>query len=552
MNKEILEFCLEKGILLDKEVLSLFNEISDMESLKLIIEKIKSNTSQKIITREIFNKNKEQVSRFFLDLPKEKQKNLEKLKIKLGLSIEISREQINTVQCTPEIRGKMFQSSASTQSVKREQEVLEGKTKPVFELTKPKIEFGNVKIVSQNFPQSKKLEVKDFVNYFKNRLSSMRNILQEHSELNNLVSINKISGNRQGISIIGIVSDKRLTKNKNIIFDVEDLTGKIKVLVNENKKELFEKAGEISLDSVVGFNCSGSREIVFVNDIVFPESVLPERKKSPAEEYALFIGDLHFGSKRFLEKGFLKFIDYLNGKVENTPEVEKIKYLFVVGDLVTGVGVYPDQEKDLEINDLEEQFSRLAELLRKIRKDIKIILCAGNHEGVRLMEPQPLLDEKYAWELYEMENVVMTNNPATLNVGAVEGFSGFDVLTYHGFSFPYYAGNVNSLVKLRAMNQPELIMKYLLKNRHLAPTHASVQYFPSEQDFHLIKNVPDIFVAGHTHKSGVSYYNNVLLISVSSWEGMTPYQEKFGNEPDHCKVPMFNLKTRAVKILDFE
>jgi len=33
---------------------------------------------------------------------------------------------------------------------------------------------------------------------------------------------------------------------------------------------------------------------------------------------------------------------------------------------------------------------------------------------------------------------------------------------------------------------------------------------------------------------------------------MTPYQEKFGNTPDHCKVPMFNLKTRAVKILDFE
>jgi hypothetical protein len=33
---------------------------------------------------------------------------------------------------------------------------------------------------------------------------------------------------------------------------------------------------------------------------------------------------------------------------------------------------------------------------------------------------------------------------------------------------------------------------------------------------------------------------------------MTPYQEKFGNMPDHCKVPMFNLKTRKIKILDFE
>ena len=93
---------------------------------------------------------------------------------------------------------------------------------------------------------------------------------------------------------------------------------------------------------------------------------------------------------------------------------------------------------------------------------------------------------------------------------------------------------------------------YLLKNRHLAPTHASVQYFPLEEDALLIRDVPDIFVSAHTHKSAVSYYNNVLVVSVSCWESMTPYQEKFGNEPDHCKVPMFNLKTGAVKILDFE
>ena len=43
-----------------------------------------------------------------------------------------------------------------------------------------------------------------------------------------------------------------------------------------------------------------------------------------------------------------------------------------------------------------------------------------------------------------------------------------------------------------------------------------------------------------------------MLVSVSSWESMTPYQEKFGNVPDHCKVPVFNLKTREVKVLDFE
>ncbi len=95
-------------------------------------------------------------------------------------------------------------------------------------------------------------------------------------------------------------------------------------------------------------------------------------------------------------------------------------------------------------------------------------------------------------------------------------------------------------------------MTYLLKNRHLAPTHTSTQYFPSEKDFHLIKVVPDIFLSGHTHKSGLCYYNNILIISVSGWEKMTAYQEKRGAKPDFCKVPVMNLKTGAIKILDFE
>lgn len=104
----------------------------------------------------------------------------------------------------------------------------------------------------------------------------------------------------------------------------------------------------------------------------------------------------------------------------------------------------------------------------------------------------------------------------------------------------------------KAMNTPEEIMKYLLKNRHLSPTHSSVQYFPFEDDYLMVNKIPDIFVAAHTHKSAVSYYNNILIISTSCWESMTPYQEKMGNEPDHCKVPLFNLKTRVVKILDFD
>ncbi len=520
MDKKILDFCLKKGFLVDEEMLKLLHDTGDLESVKKILENIKNSTEKKIITRKLFEANAEQVDQFLLTLPEKARANFEKLKIKLGLSIEISKE---------------FGSKKISEE-------------PI-ELDKSK---NSVKIIAMAPTVTKKIEVQDFINYFRARYSELRNILQENPILSNPISISKIFGDRRGISVIGMVSDKRITKNKNFLFEIEDLTGKIRVVVNKNNTKVYEKAEDIALDSVIGFKGSGNQEILFANEVVFPEPNLLIRKKSLVEEYALFIGDLHFGSKLFMEKNFLNFIDYLNGKIPNTPEVQKIKYLFIVGDLVTGVGNYPNQERDLKILDLEEQFSGVAKLLGKIRKDIKIIISPGNHDGVRLMEPQPLFDEKYAWALYNLENVILTGNPASVNIGAKKDFPGFDVLTYHGFSFPYYANNVSKLTKKKAMNSPEEIMKYLLKHRHLAPTHTSTQYFPHERDWFLINSVPDILVSAHTHKSAVTHYNNILLISVSCWEKMTSYQEKFGNEPDHCKVPMFNLKTRQVKILDFE
>ena len=526
-TKEILKFCIERGLLIEPEVLDLLSEASDdSESVKLIIEKIRNHTQRRIITKSLFEQSKEQVREFFLTLPRENQKSLEKLKIKLGLEIEISR----LSETSPVTNSKEEDMQADFSQKEELEESVRVLTKPV--LTK------------------KKIGVEDFVKNLRNRFSEMRNILHDHTSLDNLVSINKISPGKK-ISIIGIVLDKRVTKNRNIIFEVEDLTGKVKVLVNQNKPELYVLAEEIPLDSVLGFSGSGDREILFVNNVVLPDVPLIERKKALVEEYVLFISDLQYGSSLFLEDNFRKFIDYLNGKVGNKYESEKIKYLFIVGDLVSGVGVYPSQKRDLKVADIEEQYQKITEIIGKIRPDIKIIISPGNHDGVRLLEPQPAMDEKYAWPLYNLRNVIMTGNPAYINIGATKNFPGFDVLTYHGFSYPFYADNVPSLLKQDALNSPEKIMTYLLRYRHLAPTHASTQHYPSDKDEMVINKVPDIFVSGHTHKSAVSYYNNVLLISGGTWEQETENQKKRGNKPDFCKVPMLNLKTRAVKILDF-
>ncbi len=516
-QEELQNLCLKKDLLLDGTLLELFSSFDNPNLAALLLERIKFFLGKNFLTLSLLRNNEKRVKEIIDEV---------------SIAQNFNKEEINK---------KLNLFGGKTNSFRLERE----NPRP--------IERGpKVKVVSSPQTPSKKLEVKDFVIHFRKRYEFYKGVLEGSSLLENLVSINKISNDKQKFSVIGIVTEKRVTKNKNIILDIEDLTGKMKVLISASKENLVEEADDIVLDSVIGFKGMGNNEILFVNELVFPEANLPERKKSDVEEYALFIGDMHYGSKRFLKKDFSRFIDYLNGKVPGTPEVKKIKYLFIVGDMVTGIGNYPNQEPDLMTVNLEEQFSEIAQILGTIRKDIQIIISPGNHDCVRLMEPQPLLDEKYAWPLYELENVTITGNPAMIKIGESKTFDGFNILTYHGFSFPYYANAVPKLIADKAMNQPEKIMKFLLKHRHLAPTHTSTQYFPLEKDGLLIREIPDIFVSGHTHKSGLAYFNNILVISVSSWEGFSSYQEKFGNKPDHCKVPMLNLKTRQVKILDFE
>jgi len=525
MDQSLLQFCLKKGFLVDPEVLTLFKDIENPVSAQIFMESLAQHNSTRMITKQFFS-NTSLIHEVFSRIPEEHKRSIEKLQIKLGLNIEISREIQTPI------------SEVSSSSTKLDLVVKQTRA-PIKVFCSP-----------TNF--NKKIEVSDFVKHYKNRFIEIKGVLQEHVELTNLVSINKISNNKQSLSIIGLVLEKKLTKNKNLILRVEDLTGTTSLLISANKLELLKKAEDVVLDSVLGFKCSGNKEILFVNDIIFPEAVLFERKHGPEENYAAFIGDLHVGTGLFMEDKFLRFIDYLNGVLPSQPSADKIKYLFIVGDLVCGVGIYPGQEKELIIKDLEGQFQKAAELLSKIRKDIQIVICPGNHDGVRIMEPQPLFDEKYAWPIYQLENVTLVTNPSRIVFGENGSFPGFNLLMYHGYSYHYYVDNVGHLRRAKATNSPEKIMAFLLKHRHMAPTHASTLYYPLEKDSLFIREVPDIFFSGHTHKGAVTYANNVLIISASTWESKTEFQEKMGNEPDFCKVPLFNLKTRAVHVLDFE
>ncbi len=526
-SQNVLKFCMEKGFLVEPGILNLFEDLDDPEDMKWILERIGCYSRSRIINKNILLKNVDFLREILSEFPSEKLSQVESLRSKMN-SFLFEKELLEF---------SINESQKKNNEATKKQEFL--------------LEKGSVKVFSKIPPLKPKLDVTDFVKNLRDKFNVLKNVLQEHQELENLVSIDKLSGKNQKSSIIGIVSNKQTTKNKNIMLEVEDLSGKIKILINQKNQELYLEAENIALDSVLGFVGFGDKEIFFANKIVFPDVPVIDKKYSNKEEYALFLGDIHYGSKLFMRENFLRFIDYLNGKDSNFEEVKKIKYLIIAGDIIAGIGIYPNQVHDLEVIDLEEQFKGFANLLSKIRKDITIIISSGNHDGVRLMEPQPPLDEKYAWPLYDLDNVVLVSNPANVNIGSNETFQGFNILIYHGYSYPYYANNIPCLIE-KGLSAPDKIMNYLLKNRHLAPSNSSTQYFPSDKDELIIRDIPDIFFSGHIHKMAIDFYKGVLVICGATWEQETELIKKYGNLIDLCKVPMLNLKTREIKILDFE
>lgn len=541
---QIIEYFLDKGILLSPGFLSnVDNNFNKEEFITLFNKKIESKDKPLVINEDILllltkfdkeinlNWSEFENSRVLFEKDKDKKTYSVFLEV-LDYHIEGEKKEIlDEIYSEPSVE--------ITEEVKPEEN-----------------KGGNVIILKSYKEKNKKKEIQDFVLYFRNRYDKLRNILKSRQELQNATSINRIIGRRERdpIAIIGLVNEKRTTKNGHIILNVEDLTGNINVMINNNKGELYETAKDIVLDEVIGILGVINGDIVFVNDIIFPDIPLGnELKKAPEENYVVFSADMHVGNKVFYEEDFLNFVEWINGNGKEKDVALKVKYLFLIGDVVEGIGIFPDQEKELIIKDIYRQYEKVAELLSKIRKDVKIIICAGNHDALRLSEPQPILDKKLAAPLYKLPNIIFVTNPSIVNIDSSENFDGFNVLLYHGYSFLYFSNNVESIRAAGGSVRTDLITKFILQRRHLAPSHSSTLYIPDiEEDSLVIDKIPDFFVTGHMHRTSESSYRNISLIGCGCWVGQTPFQEKVGLVPDPSKINLVNLQTREMRIINFK
>ncbi len=417
---------------------------------------------------------------------------------------------------------------------------------------------GTVSVVYSCAIKETRTSLIDFVSFFNARYKYIEKILRNRQEMQNVISIRRVNqkDEKEHVAVIGIVKRINETKNNNIIVTIEDQTGEVNLLVSKNKKEVFDAVRLLVLDEIIGIVGVSGKGIIFVDKILYPDiPIYNELKKAPKEEYALFLSDIHVGSKQFLGQSFEKFLKWMNGGIGDEKQrslVKQIKYVFIMGDIVDGVGIYPGQEKDLELVDIYEQYAEAARLLSKIPKHMQLIICPGNHDAVRMAEPQMPFFEDIAKPLYDLPNVLIVSNPSWVSIGVQEGFPGITVLLYHGYSFDYYIANVDEIRNNGGYDRADLVMKFLLQKRHLAPTHASCLYIPyPDHDPLVISKIPDIFATGHLHKTSVSTYRNVTLICGSCWQGKTAFQEKVGHNPEPGRVPIVNLQTRELRILKF-
>ena len=416
--------------------------------------------------------------------------------------------------------------------------------------------FPPPEVVSSYQVEAKSWKVQDFVSHLRARLTVLSRMLREHKDLQGAAALRRLQDSSGHVCAIGLVREKRDTKGGNVLIVLEDQSGWAKILVSSSKPELFRVARDISPDEVLGVIGSKKGDFIFANDIILPDIPLStELKKYPGDCAIAVISDIHAGSTNFLEQEFDRFLQWIRGEFgteEQRQLAKKVGYLFVVGDLVAGVGVYPGQEEELVLPGLAAQFKRIAELLSRVPERIHIIAIPGNHDGIRLAEPQPAFSPELAGPLLQLPNLTLVSNPSLIRILRSDDFPGFDVLLYHGYSFVHYAESVDTIRSAGGVDKPEEIMRYLLTRRHLAPTHGSAIAVPDPAcDPLVIDTVPDFFLSGHLHKSAVANYRNVTMICGSCWEQETSFQKKLGLHPEPARVPVIDLRTRDVKVLKF-
>jgi len=379
-------------------------------------------------------------------------------------------------------------------------------------------------------------DIADFTRYFLDRYRRIKKMLVRRRELAGAVPISKALKVSRDVRIVAMVNEVRTTKNGHKMLEVEDEEERCPALILRDSDLINEP---ILLDEVLGIvgRASGKGDMIIVKELIRPDiPIARAMRPTDSSKSVAFVSDIHIGSNNFLGRQWKNMISWLRSEWRE----QGIEYMVISGDVVDGIGVFPNQEEELEIDDIFMQYERLAELLKEIPDGMRLVMQPGNHDAVRPAEPQPTFSRKIT-DMFD-SSIMFVGNPCYMEI------EGRSILSYHGRSMDDLIGGVPGL----SYETPIETMKEMLKRRHLAPTYGGkTPIAPEKEDYLVIDEVPDIFVTGHVHGAGMSDYRGVRLINASTWQAQTSFQRMHNFNPDPAKVPVIHLGNGHGTMKDF-
>jgi len=375
---------------------------------------------------------------------------------------------------------------------------------------------------------------------FASRFNKLRQIMSDRPEskkVKDIESVKSVTKNDDELYVWGLVTDRKSDRNITKI-TVEDPTSSMEIVVFEG--DLKDAADTLLMDQFAMFKIVPAKNGgFFAKDIILPDIPEHTTNRSKTETYAVFLSDLHVGSKFFMEEELSEFIKWISSA---DPIARKIRFVVIGGDLIDGVGVFPGQDKVLDQLTTEDQLQKTFEVLDKIPKHIKVFLISGNHDAGRKALPQPAIPKMYNSELWDRENFFMLGNPSMVSLNGVK------VLMYHGQSIDDVVRTTPGV----SYDKPAAVMRHFLKARHMSPIYGSrTPIAPETEDMMVIDDVPDIFHSGHVHFVGLDMYKGVLIVNSGAWQRQTDFQESVGITPTPGMAIIVNLQTMKVYQKDF-
>lgn len=374
------------------------------------------------------------------------------------------------------------------------------------------------------------------------RITRVKTLKKKNTDTGNpkpYMRYEQISGSSPTTVVAGLVMSRQF-KRHGLEIVIDDFSGDLHV--TGTTEDIKKQGSLITTDQMVMLELenSGKSQSFVIKNIISPDipDHLPNRAKS--ESYVVLISDLHVGSKYFMETTFMKFLNWMSSSDDEV--VRRIKFLCIGGDLIDGIGIFPNQDKELLELNINNQMSHVIDLLSRIPKHINVFVIPGNHDPGRRALPQPSIPRQNSEKLYTFRNFTMLGNPSLIELNGVK------ILMYHGQSLDDIIGTIPDL----SYAKPAEAMKVLLKARHLSPIYGErTPIAPEQEDHMVITEVPDIFHSGHIHVLDAQNYRGTLIVNSGTWQGQTNFQKTMGIIPTPGVAVIVDLSTLKPFIMDF-